>query len=169
MRKKPYHRTYVRIRYRSRIITLRLRRHKIGKPKEKAVSAGVIRTSPNEVTSVRLFEIRNEFRKLISEYRPEVVAIERVRFQRNVKTAVSVSQVIGVIMVEALDANCEVAEYSPTEVKLAVAGYGGAQKAEIQTMVQLLLGIEKKLEPVDAADALAVALCYSANRSMVAR
>ena len=130
---------------------------KIGKPKEKAVSAGVIRTSPNEVTSVRLFEIRNEIRTLISEYRPEVVAIERVLFQRNVKTAVSVSQVIGVIMVEALDADCEVAEYSPTEVKLAVAGYGGAQKAEIQTMVQLLLGIEKKLDPVDAADALAVA------------
>ena len=142
---------------------------KIGKPKEEAVSAGVIRTSPNEVTSVRLFEIRNEIRTLISEYRPEVVAIERVLFQRNVKTAVSVSQVIGVIMVEALDADCEVAEYSPTEVKLAVAGYGGAQKAEIQTMVQLLLGIEKKLDPVDAADALAVALCYSANRSMVAR
>ena len=142
---------------------------KIRKPKEKAVSAGVIRTSPNEVTSVRLFEIRNEIRTLISEYRPEVVAIERVLFQRNVKTAVSVSQVIGVIMVEALDADCEIAEYSPTEVKLAVAGYGGAQKAEIQTMVQLLLGIEKKLDPVDAADALAVALCYSANRSMVAR
>ncbi len=142
---------------------------KIGKPKEKAVSAGVIRTSPNEVTSARLFEIRNEIRTLISEYRPEVVAIERVLFQRNVKTAVSVSQVIGVIMVEALDADCEIAEYSPTEVKLAVAGYGGAQKAEIQTMVQLLLGIEKKLDPVDAADALAVALCYSANRSMVAR
>ena len=121
------------------------------------------------MTSFRLYEIRNEIRKLISEYRPEVVAIERVLFQRNVKTAVSVSQVIGVIMVEALDADCEVAEYSPTEVKLAVAGYGGAQKAEIQTMVQLLLGIEKKLDPVDAADALAVALCYSANRSMVAR
>ena len=142
---------------------------KIAKPKEKAVSAGVIRTSPDKVTSVRLFEIRNEIRTLTSEYRPEVVAIERVLFQRNVKTAVSVSQVIGVIMVEALDADCEVAEYSPTEVKLAVAGYGGAQKAEIQTMVQLLLGIEKKLDPVDAADALAVALCYSANRSMVAR
>jgi len=141
----------------------------IEKSKERAVAAGVIRTSPDEETSVRLFEIRNEIRALISEYRPEVVAIERVLFQRNVKTAVSVSQVIGVIMVEALDANCEIAEYSPTEVKLAVAGYGGAQKAEIQTMVQLLLEIEKKLDPVDAADALAVALCYSANRSMVTR
>lgn len=141
----------------------------IEKSKERAVAAGVIRTSPDEETSVRLFEIRNEIRALISEYRPEVVAIERVLFQRNVKTAVSVSQAIGVIMVEALDANCEIAEYSPTEVKLAVAGYGGAQKAEIQTMVQLLLDIEKKLDPVDAADALAVALCYSANRSMVTR
>ncbi|GIS39037.1 MAG: hypothetical protein Ct9H90mP11_03570 [Acidimicrobiales bacterium] len=88
---------------------MRLRPHKNWKNlKRKPGSAGVIRTSPNEVTSVRLFEIRNEIRTLISEYRPEVVAIERVLFQRNVKTAVSVSQVIGVIMVEALDADCEV-------------------------------------------------------------
>jgi crossover junction endodeoxyribonuclease RuvC len=104
---------------------------------------------------------------LISEYNPEVVAIERVLFQRNVKTAISVSQVIGVVMVEALDAGCEIAEYSPTEVKLAVAGYGGAEKKEIQIMVKTLLRIKRDLEPVDAADALAVALCYSANRSVV--
>ena len=79
------------------------------------------------MTSVRLFEIRNEIRTLISEYGPSGRYREgSISAQR--KTAVSVSQVIGVIMVEALDADCEVAEYSPTEVKLAVAGYGGAQK-----------------------------------------
>ena len=85
------------------------------------------------------------------------------------KTAISVSQVIGVVMVEGLDAGCEVVEYSPTEVKLAVAGHGGAQKAEIQMMVKTLLRIEQKLEPADAADALAVALCYSANRAVAVK
>jgi crossover junction endodeoxyribonuclease RuvC len=127
----------------------------------------VVRTAADEETCRRLHEIRNEIRLLISEYNPEVVAIERVLFQRNVKTAISVSQVIGVVMVEALDAGCEIAEYSPTEVKLAVAGYGGAEKKEIQIMVKTLLRIKRDLEPVDAADALAVALCYSANRSVV--
>jgi crossover junction endodeoxyribonuclease RuvC len=135
--------------------------------KEVAIAAGVVRTAADEETCRRLHEIRNEIRLLISEYNPEVVAIERVLFQRNVKTAISVSQVIGVVMVEALDAGCEIAEYSPTEVKLAVAGYGGAEKKEIQIMVKTLLRIKRDLEPVDAADALAVALCYSANRSVV--
>ena len=121
------------------------------------------------MTHLRLYQIRNEVRSLITEYSPEVIAIERVLFQRNVKTAISVSQVIGVVMVEGLDAGCEVAEYSPTEVKLAVAGHGGAQKAEIQMMVKTLLRIEQKLEPADAADALAVALCYSANRAVAVK
>ena len=107
--------------------------------KEIAIAAGVIRTPADEETCRRLHEIRNEIRLLISEYKPEVVAIERVLFQRNVKTAISVSQVIGVVMVEALDVGCEIAEYSPTEVKLAVAGYGGAEKKEIQIMVKTLL------------------------------
>ncbi|MBT94652.1 MAG: crossover junction endodeoxyribonuclease RuvC [Acidimicrobiaceae bacterium] len=141
----------------------------IQKAKENAIAAGVIRTASDEETYRRLHEIRDEIRSLISEYKPEVVAIERVLFQRNVKTAISVSQVIGVVMVEALDSGCEIAEYSPTEVKLAVAGYGGAEKKEIQIMVKTLLGIKRDLDPVDAADALAVALCYSANRSVAVR
>ena len=137
--------------------------------REKAIAAGVIRTAADEMTHLRLYQIRNEVRSLITEYSPEVIAIERVLFQRNVKTAISVSQVIGVVMVEGLDAGCEVVEYSPTEVKLAVAGHGGAQKAEIQMMVKTLLRIEQKLEPADAADALAVALCYSANRAVAVK
>ena len=67
-------------------------------------------------------------------------------------------------LVEGLDAGCEVIEYSPNEIKLAVAGHGGADKTQMEEMVRTLLKIKTSLEPVDAADALAVALCYSANR-----
>ena len=111
-----------------------------------------------------MLELRNELRDLIEEFSPEVIAVERVLFQRNVMTAISVGQVIGIVLVEGLDAGCEVIEYSPNELKLAVAGHGGADKTQMEEMVRTLLKIKTSLEPVDAADALAVALCYSANR-----
>ncbi|HJM28906.1 MAG: crossover junction endodeoxyribonuclease RuvC [Acidimicrobiales bacterium] len=136
------------------------------KRQERAVAAGVIRTSPENQLPNRLFEFRNELRKLLKEYKPEVIAVERVLFQQNALTAISVGQVIGIVMVEGLDAGCEVIEYSPNEVKLAVAGHGGADKIEMEQMVRTLLQIKTPLEPVDAADALALAICYSANRSV---
>ena len=136
----------------------------INNRKERAVAAGVIRTSPEYELPNRLLEFRNEFRKLLQEFTPEVIAIERVLFQRNVRTAISVGQVIGVVMVEVLDAGFKVIEYSPNEVKLAVAGHGGADKIEMEQMVRTLLHIKTPLDPVDAADALALALCYSANK-----
>ena len=104
----------------------------INNRKERAVAAGVIRTSPEYELPNRLLEFRNEFRKLLQEFTPEVIAIERVLFQRNVRTAISVGQVIGVVMVEGIDAGCKVIEYSPNEVKLAVAGHGGADKIEME-------------------------------------
>ena len=70
------------------------------------------------------------------------------------------------VMVEGVTAGCEIIEYSPTEVKLAIAGHGAANKQEIEQMVKTLLGIDTSLDPVDAADALALALCYSANRQV---
>ena len=136
----------------------------ISQRKESAIAAGVITTlNPNELPN-RLLELRNELRDLIEEFSPEVIAVERVLFQRNAMTAISVGQVIGIVLVEGLDAGCEVIEYSPNEIKLAVAGHGGADKIQMEEMVRTLLKIKTSLEPVDAADALAVALCYSANR-----
>ena len=131
--------------------------------KPRAVAAGVIRTDPSVERPLRLAEIQREIRALIGELEPEVVAIERVLFQQNATTAMSVGMVSGIIMVEAVSAGCAVVEYSPNEVKLAVAGWGGADKDEVGQMVQTLLGLPKRLKPADVADAVAVALCHLAH------
>jgi crossover junction endodeoxyribonuclease RuvC len=92
-----------------------------------------------------------------------VVAVERVLFQVNARTAIPVAQAAGVAMVEAVGAGAEVVEYSPNEVKQAVAGHGGAGKDQVERMVQALLGISAPLRPIDAADAVALALCHLAH------
>ena len=131
--------------------------------KPRAVAAGVIRTDSTLDRPTRLLEVQREIKVLISELRPEVVAIERVLFQQNALTAMSVGMVSGIIMVEAVSAGCAVVEYSPNEVKQAVAGWGGADKEEVGQMVQTLLGLPQRLKPADVADAVAVALCHLAH------
>ena len=128
--------------------------------KPRAVAAGVIRTDPKIDRPIRLAEMQQEIRALISELQPQAVAIERVLFQHNVSTAMSVGMVSGIVMAEAASAGCEVIEYSPNEVKESVAGWGGADKDEVGRMVQTLLDLPKRLSPADAADAVAVALCH---------
>ena len=128
----------------------------------RAEAAGVVRTSPEADVSRRLAELQGEVRALIEEYRPDEVAIERVLFQVNVRTAMQTGQASGVVMAEAAAAGCGVALYSPNEVKSAVAGWGGADKDQMEQMVRTQLGISTPLRPVDAADAVAVALCHLA-------
>lgn len=130
--------------------------------KNRAVAAGVVRTDPADPIPQRLAELQAEVRLLIAELEPEVVAVERVLFQTNVRTAMGVGQASGVVMAEAAASGCQVVEYSPNEVKSAVAGYGGADKDQMERMVQTLLGLQVALRPVDAADAIAVALCHLA-------
>jgi len=136
--------------------------------KEIALAAGVIETPSEMGTPYRLTLLRDEVRELIVDYKPDVVAIERVLFQHNAATAISVGQAIGIVMTEGISAGCEVVEFSPNEVKQSVAGHGGADKKEMEKMVQILLGIKTPLEPVDAADALALALCYIARQRVEA-
>ena len=95
-----------------------------------------------------------------------MVAIERVLFQVNARTAIPVAQAAGIAMAEAVAAGCEVVEYSPNQVKQAIAGVGGASKEQVERMVQVLLGISQPLRPVDAADAVALALCHLAHAPM---
>ena len=135
----------------------------------RAVAAGVLRTDPALDVPHRLAILRDDVRALIAEHRPAVVAIERVLFQVNVRTAIPVAQAAGVAMVEGVSAGAEVVEYSPNQVKQAVAGFGGADKAQIGRMVQTLLGIATPLRPVDAADAVAIALCHLAHAPMRGR
>lgn len=135
----------------------------------RAVAVGVLRTDPGSALPHRLAELQRELRSLIAELRPDVVAVERVFFQVNVRTAMGVGQASGLAMAEAVAAGCEVAQYSPNEVKLAVAGDGAAGKEEVQAMVQRLLRLAAPPKPADAADAAALALCHLAHAPVRAR
>lgn len=135
----------------------------------RAVAAGVMRTDPALDVPRRLAALQADLRSLLAEHRPQVVAIERVLFQVNVRTAIPVAQAAGIAMVEAVSAGAEVVEYSPNQVKQAVAGFGGADKAQIGRMVQTLLGIARPLRPADAADAVALALCHLAHAPLRSR
>jgi crossover junction endodeoxyribonuclease RuvC len=135
----------------------------------RAVAVGVLRTDPALPTPQRLAEIQVDLRALLREHQPQVVAIERVLFQVNVRTAIPVAQAAGIAMAEAVAAGAEVVEYSPNQVKQAVAGVGGASKDQMERMVQTLLRIAQPLRPVDAADAVALALCHLAHAPMRGR
>jgi crossover junction endodeoxyribonuclease RuvC len=127
------------------------------------VALGVIRTPTQHSTPQRLAELRDELARLIDELRPDVVAVEHVFFQANVRTAMSVGQASGLALAEAASAGCEVVQYTPNQVKEAVAGWGGAPKPQVQRMVQLRLGLAAPPRPADAADAAALALCHLAR------
>jgi crossover junction endodeoxyribonuclease RuvC len=132
----------------------------------RAVAAGVLRTAPDQPVPERLAALQADIRALVAEHRPAVVAIERVLFQVNVRTAIPVAQAAGIAMAEGVTGGCEVVEYSPNQVKQAVAGSGAADKRQVERMVQTLLGIATPLRPVDAADAVALALCHLAHAPM---
>lgn len=131
------------------------------------VALGVITTPPSEPVPQRLAGLLGEIRLLIDECHPQVLAIERVLFQTNVRTAMSVGQASGVIMAEAATRGLGVVEYSPNQVKEAVAGYGAADKEQVTRMVQTLLGLPRPPRPADAADAAAIALCHLAQSAVL--
>jgi crossover junction endodeoxyribonuclease RuvC len=145
-----------------------VRRARAGAPFE-AVRAGVITTPVADPLPDRLASLAFELRSLLDELRPDVVVVERVFFQTNVRTAMSVGQASGLALAAASAAGCEVAQYTANEVKLAVAGYGAATKDQVQRMVQSLLRLADKPKPPDAADALALALCHLALAPRLAR
>ena len=122
----------------------------------------MISTPTGDALPQRLAALRVEFTDLIAEFRPDAVAVEQVFFQVNVRTAMGVGQASGLALAEAAIAGCEVVQYTPNQVKDAVAGYGSADKAQVQKMVQARLGLSALPKPADAADAAAVALCHLA-------
>jgi crossover junction endodeoxyribonuclease RuvC len=134
-----------------------------------AVSLGVIRTPATAELPHRLAALRAELVALLQEFEPQVVAVERVFFQINVRTAMSVGQASGLALCEAAAAGLEVVQYTPNEVKDAVAGYGAATKQQVQKMVQARLSLTKPPQPADAADAAALALCHLARAPMAGR
>jgi crossover junction endodeoxyribonuclease RuvC len=134
-----------------------------------ARAVGVITTPPADPLPQRLAQLQGELQSLIAELAPEVVVVERVFFQTNVRTAMSVGQASGLALAAASAAGCEVAQYTANEVKQAVAGYGGADKGQVQRMVQRLLALAEVPKPADAADALALAVCHLTRAPRLAR
>lgn len=126
----------------------------------RARAAGVLETDPQDELPHRLSILDTELRGLIEELRPDVVAVERVFFQVNAKTAMSVGQASGLALVAAVAGGCEVAQYTANEVKQALVGYGAATKEQIQRMVAQVLGLSSVDGPPDVADALALAVCH---------
>jgi crossover junction endodeoxyribonuclease RuvC len=127
---------------------------------------GVLRTEPSAPLPARLAELDRELRELLAELRPTAVAVERVFFQVNVRTAMAVGQASGLAMAAAHGAGADVVQYTPTQVKQAVAGDGRADKEQVGRMVQTLLGLRSVPRPADAADAAALALCHLAHAPM---
>ena len=126
----------------------------------KTLTFGVIRTPANEPLPIRLQSIYRAVKNLATEWDLAAAAVEELFFSSNVRTAMSVGHARGVTLLALADAGLPVAEYTPLAVKQAVTGYGNADKAQMQEMVRLLLGLAEVPRPDDAADALAVAICH---------
>jgi crossover junction endodeoxyribonuclease RuvC len=124
------------------------------------VACGAIAAPPGDAFPIRLARIHTELSALLASCRPDCVAIENLFHANNVRSALKLGHARGVAMLAAVEAGCEVVEYTPAAIKRAIVGYGRAEKAQIGQMVKLLLGLTAPPSPHDAADALAVAICH---------
>lgn len=123
-----------------------------------AVAYGVIRTPPRTPMADRLRQLYDEVTALIAEHHPDAAAIETLYFGKNVTTAITVAQGRGVILLALAEANLPIREYKPAEIKQAIAGYGNADKNQVQEMIRQLLDLDEIPRPDDAADGLGVAI-----------
>jgi crossover junction endodeoxyribonuclease RuvC len=124
------------------------------------VDYGLISTAAGRPMPARLLDIYSALSDVLERYQPDSAAVEQIFFQRNVKTALMVGQARGVALLSLAKMEVTVDEYTPSEIKLAVSGYGNADKNQMQTMVKALLKMDHLPKPDDAADALAVAICH---------
>lgn len=125
----------------------------------KVLDYGCITTSPDLFPGERLKRINNELNKLIKKYQPKVLAVENVYFFKNLKTAMPVSQAKGVVLLTAAKKKIPVYEITPLQMKMAITGYGKAEKKQVQEMLKVLLNMKEVPKLDDAADALGIALC----------
>lgn len=126
--------------------------------KTSLVTAGVIRTPAHTPLPERLEEIYNGLTEIIDETKPDVMAIEKLFFSKNITTAISVAQARGVAMLTGKQAKLRIEEYTPNEIKQSITGYGAAKKPQVQEMVRIQLGLSEVPKPDDCADALAAAI-----------
>ncbi len=130
------------------------------------VEYGIISTPPDMAMEQRLLIIFKKVLELIDLHQPGSCAVEKLFFQRNVTTAITVGQARGVILLALAEKNVKCAEYTPLEVKQAVTGYGVANKKQVQLMVQSILNLKEIPKPDDAADALAIAICHAHSKRL---
>lgn len=133
----------------------------VDKGKAQLVDAGVIRTPVHEDDAVRLQTIFDELTDIIAATQPQIMSVEKLFFARNVTTAMTVSQARGVVLLCGKQAGLEIFEYTPMQIKMAVTGYGKADKKQVQEMVRVILGLKDVPKPDDAADAIAAALTHA--------
>jgi crossover junction endodeoxyribonuclease RuvC len=131
------------------------------KGKYALVDGGVIRTPVKEDDAVRLLTIYEELTDIIVATKPTIMSVEKLFFARNVTTAMTVSQARGVVLLCGKQAGMEIFEYTPMQIKMAVTGYGKAEKKQIQEMVRVILGLDTVPKPDDCADAIAAALTHA--------
>jgi crossover junction endodeoxyribonuclease RuvC len=122
---------------------------------------GVVTTPAGESLDKRLLSIHRSLHEIILEFRPDVVAVEKLFFNKNSKTVIDVAKAIGVIMLTIRLTDADLFEYTPTQVKHAITGYGRATKQQIQVMMKKIFNIRELPKPDDAADALAIALSHA--------
>ena len=128
------------------------------------VACGAITAASGDPFPQRLARIHRELASLLATHRPECVAVESVFHAVNARSALKLGHARGIAILAAVEAGCDVVEYTPAEIKRAVVGYGRAEKHQVQVMIKLLLGLSKAPAPHDAADALAVAICHLHSR-----
>jgi crossover junction endodeoxyribonuclease RuvC len=132
----------------------------------RVIDYGAIQTPPGIAMPERLLSLYERLKEILLLHRPESGAVEKLFFQRNVTTAISVGQARGVALLALAQMKLPVMEYTPLEIKQAVAGFGGAGKMQVQQMVRALLKMDDIPRPDDAADALAVAICHLHSAGM---
>ena len=132
------------------------------------VDCGVITTPAGQPLPGRLQTIYQGLRDVVAQHQPQIAAVEELFFSRNARTALSVGHARGVTLLALADAELPIHEYKPLEIKQAVAGYGGADKRQVQEMVRMLLDLDHVPQPDDAADAVAVAICHIHSARMTA-
>jgi crossover junction endodeoxyribonuclease RuvC len=128
--------------------------------KLKLIDCGCINTTKIKSKEKKLLIIFQQLEKLLEKFSPKYVAVEKLFFSKNVKTALAVGEARGISLLLAAKNRIELAEYTPSEVKLAITGYGKATKNQIQYMVKNILGLKDVPKPDDVADALAIAICH---------
>ncbi len=142
---------------------------KQGQKDPEVVVYGCIRTSAKELKHLRLDEIFRALGRLVTQYKPECLVIEKVYFAKNAKTALMVGESRGVMLLLAAERHLKVAEFTPLQVKQTISGFGRASKHQVQEMVKRVFGLKQIPSPDDAADALALAYTFLQHERFISR